>query len=134
MPDKYIPRYSIVYAWEGKGSNFELFLAIGRGKDVRNKYDPSEQKIIDDLKRMGYENTERDGGGYWCGWRPIYPCGLLSVDFREVSGVIALYKDNRSADQPFAHAVADGLWDLFMKFHHEIENLNEHYPYSISRT
>ena len=127
MPDKGIPRYSIVYGWEVNGKKFESFLGIGRGIDVGDKYDPREQIIIDELKGMNYEH-ESGWGGHWCGWRPIYPRRLPRMDFREVSGVMALYRDNRSADQPFARDVADGLWDLFVKFHHRIEKLNEDYP------
>lgn len=106
----------------------EPFITIVRGTEV-DGLSPREDGLLSDLKRMDFEfGTGKQS--YYCGWRYIKTAELPFIRKNDMHTAKKLNEDNRNPDRPFAHGVAEELWNLFVRFHQRLEDLNENYPYS----
>ena len=118
-------RVRLESSW-GHDKNFPLFFGIARGPGLARRNLADEDRNLED--RLVAQGFRRDSN--WPGFRLFHSSGLpLLFEISDSKDVLAVRDDLRKEGSPLTHQVADLVWDLFVEYHQELEELNNNYPY-----
>lgn len=98
---------------------------------IRSTKEVSIEKHVNGDRILSDEMTERNGfhkNHVYPGYKYLAKLNLNRFDGDKES-ILALHEDNLNEGHLFAEVLASLMWQLFDKYRHQLEELNQRYPY-----
>jgi len=111
------PNYAI--AAQSYGAT-QIIGITGPSTDSSSKLNGVHSETQSMLRNMHFKTTHQE----WVGWQHMYVRGLVDQSRSRNEWINKLNADNQNAGTPLAIRIANGIWEIFERFHKQLEVLN----------